>query len=238
MSRKNSSAGNHIESPRARLIAVDFGTREGGQLLFSGFSFAIYPGEIVAVIGSRTQGNALVNLLAGLVDPSVGQVEIEGRDLADMSPQQRAWLRREKIGMVMRGENLMDSLTVAENIALVYELSGIRHQEALLRTGVLLANVRATEIADCYPYQLDQYQQQKVALARAGMGGAKLVLADNFTCELEGEAEEEIFALLTMQVEKGSSCLFCTSDAALAKFADRSLLLSPSPTAKQGRDND
>ena len=155
-----------------------------------------------------------------------------------MSPQHRAWLRREKIGMVMPRENLMDSLTVAENIALVYELSGIRHQEALLRTGVLLANVRSTEIADRYPRQLDQYQQQKVAVARAGMGGAKLVLADNLTCELEGEAEEEIFALLTMQVEQGSSCLFCTSDAALARFADRSVLLSPSPTVQRGRGND
>ncbi len=234
MSRINSTAGNYLESPRARLKAVDFGALESGQPLLSGFSLTINPGEMVAVIGSPALGDALVKLLAGLVDPDAGQVEIEGRDLAEMSPQQRAWLRREKIGMVMPSHNLMDALTVAENIALVYELSGIGHQEALLRSGILLANVRATEIADRYPEQLDRYQQQKVAVARAGLGGTKLVLANDPTAQLGTADKEKIFSLLETQVNQGSSCLLCTSDSSLTKFADRTVL-APAIAGAQGR---
>ena len=237
MSRINSNSGNLLESPRARLSAVDFGTQKGGQLLLAGFSLTINPGEMVAVIGSPALGEALVNLLAGLAEPVAGQVEIEGRDLAEMSPQQRAWLRREKIGVVTPSHNLMDALTVAENIALVYELSGIGHQEALLRSGVLLASVRATEIADRYPDQLDRYQQQKVAVARAGMGGAKLILANDPTTQLEAEQKEKIFSLLETQVDQGSSCVLCTSDSELAKLADRTVLTPAAETVQRRRDN-
>ena len=103
----------------------------------------------------------LLNLVSGFTDPLSGTIEIEGQNLGDMKSARRAWLRREKIGIVRDGGNLVESLTVAENIALSYELSGMGHDQALSRAGVALANIRAFEIGDCYPQQLDSYQQLK-----------------------------------------------------------------------------
>lgn len=120
----------------------------------------------------------------------------------------------------------MESLTVAENIALSYELSGMGHDQALSRAGVALANIRAFEIGDCYPQQLDSYQQLKVAVARAGLGGAKLILALEPTASLKAKAEQNIISLLRTQVEKGSSCLLFTTRQDLAATADRVVNIS------------
>ena len=84
-------------------------------------SFTLGAGEMLALIASPSANEALLNLISGFADPLSGTIEIEGQNLGDMNPARRAWLRREKIGMVRDGVNLVESLTVAENIALSYE---------------------------------------------------------------------------------------------------------------------
>lgn len=238
MNRKNSSPVKHLEIPRARLNEVYYPGDKNGEPLLAGVTFTVRPGEMLAVTASAPVNTALVNLISGLDNPQSGSIEIEGQDLGEMSPQQRAWLRREKVGVVMPSGNLVGGLTVAENIALVYELSGIHHQQALSRAGVALANVRASEIGDHYPHQLGVFNQQKVAIARAGLGGAKLILAFDPDLELEPEKGEQILDLLRKQVEKGSSCLLFSERESLASFADRSLKIQSAAVAAGEQDDD
>lgn len=238
MSRKTNSPVKQLEVPRARLNEVYYPGNQTAEPLLAGVSFTVRAGEILAVIAPASVNAALVNLIAGLDDPFGGSIEIEGQDLGGMSPQQRAWLRREKLGVVMPSGNLVADLTVAENIALVYELSGISHQQALLRAGVALANVRASKIGDHHPRQIGIFNQQKVAITRAGLGGAKLILAFDPELELDAAEGEQILQLLRKQVEKGSSCLLFSERESLANFADRSLKIQSAAVAAGEQDDD
>lgn len=224
MSRKNSNSSSYLEHPRLSLTKICY--LEDEQPVLQDVSFAVGAGEMLALIASPSANEALLNLVSGFTDPLSGTIEIEGQNLGDMKSARRAWLRREKIGIVRNGGNLVESLTVAENIALSYELSGMGHDQSLSRAGVALANIRAFEIGDCYPQQLDSYQQLKVAVARAGLGGAKLILALEPTASLKAKAEQNIISLLRTQVEKGSSCLLFTTRQDLAATADRVVNIS------------
>ena len=238
MSRKTNSPVKHLEVPRARLNEVYYPGDNPAEPLLAGVSFTVRAGEVLAVIAPASVNAALVNLIAGLDDPSEGSIEIEGQDLGSMSPQQRAWLRREKLGVVMPSGNLVGDLTVAENIALVYELSGISHQQALSRAGVALANVRASKIGDHYPQQIGIFNQQKVAITRAGLGGAKLILAFDPELELDAAEGEQILQLLRKQVENGSSCVLFSARESLADFADRSLTIQSATLTAGEQDDD
>ena len=224
MSRKNSNASSYLEHPRLSLEKVSY--LEDEESVLQDVSFTVGAGEMLALTASPRVNEALLNMVSGFADPLSGTIEIEGQNLGDMNPARRAWLRREKIGIVRDEVNLVESLTVAENIALSYELSGMGHAQALSRAGVALANIRAFEIGDCYPQQLDRYQQLKVAVARAGLGGAKLILVLEPTASLKAKAEQNIFSLLRTQVEKGSSCLLFTTRQDLAATADRVVNIS------------
>ncbi|WP_122820461.1 ATP-binding cassette domain-containing protein [Varibaculum vaginae] len=234
MNRKNNSSFKHIEVPRVRLSEVSYPGDEAGQPLLAGVSLTVRPGEMLAIVASASINRVLLDLISGLEEPCAGSIELEGQDLREMSAQQRAWLRREKIGIVMPAANLVDDLTAAENIALVYELSGISHQQALSRAGVALANVRASEFGDRYPQQLDLFNQQKIAITRAGLGGAKLILAFDPVTELDVAQGKQILHMLRTQVENGNSCLLFSTRESLADFADRSLKIQPVASSCRG----
>ena len=219
MSRKSSNASSYLEHPRLSLTKICY--LEDEQPVLPDVSFVVGAGEMLALIASPSANEALLNLVSGFTDPLSGTIEIEGQNLGDMKSARRAWLLREKFGIVRDGGNLVESLTVAENIALSYELSGMGHDQALSRAGVALANIRAFEIGDCYPQQLDSYQKLKVAVARAGFGGAKMILALDTTASLKAKAETNIISLLSTQVEKGSPCLFFTTRQNIATTNDR-----------------
>jgi putative ABC transport system ATP-binding protein len=189
-------------------------------------SLALYPGELLAVMGPSGSGKSTLLALAGGLDqPTSGSVLVDGVDLASMSVAQRAALRRHEIGYVFQQYNLIDGLTAAENVALPLELDGTGRRAATATALVALDAVGLAELADRFPPQLSGGEQQRVAIARAFVGTRSLLLADEPTGALDSVTGEHTLRLLRSHCEDGGSALLATHDARFAAWADRILFL-------------
>ena len=184
------------------------------------------PGRMVAVMGPSGSGKSTLLTIAGsLEDPTSGQVLVAGRDLAAMSPNDKARLRRQSIGYVFQDFNLLPGLTAAENVALPLELDGVsarRAREAGLRA---LTGLGLADRASNYPDQLSGGERQRVAIARAVVGDRQLLLADEPSGALDSVNAEEVMRLLHGACKRGVAAVVVTHDAQLASWADRVVFL-------------
>lgn len=177
-------------------------------------------GKFYAVVGRSGSGKTtLLSLLAGLDQPSQGEIFYEGKSYAQLDA---AKLRREKISIVFQNFQLFPLLTVEENIMYPMELLGVKTAEAKERAGVLLEEVGLSkELRKKYPAMLSGGEQQRVAIARALGSGAKLLLADEPTGNLDFENGENIIRILKRLVEEENYCvILVTHDRGIAGQAD------------------
>ncbi|MEU0640631.1 ABC transporter ATP-binding protein [Streptomyces albidoflavus] len=185
-------------------------------------SLCVYPGELVAVMGPSGSGKStLLTLAGGLDTASSGEVVIEGRDVAALSPKEMAALRRRSVGYVFQDYNLIPALTAAENIALPRELDGVSTRKARREAMAALAEMKLTEVASRFPDEMSGGQQQRVAIARALIGNRRLVLADEPTGALDSETGEAILALLRTRCQQGAAGVMVTHEPRHAAWADR-----------------
>jgi putative ABC transport system ATP-binding protein len=158
------------------------GAGETAVAALRGVSLAVSEGELVAVMGPSGSGKStLLHLAGGLDAPTSGSVRVEDTDLAGLSRNALARLRRRHVGYVFQDLNLVPSLTAAENVALPRELDGVRARDARKQALTALAEVALADIADRFPDEMSGGQQQRVAIARALIGPRRLVLADEPT---------------------------------------------------------
>ncbi|MCI0585596.1 MAG: ABC transporter ATP-binding protein [Planctomycetes bacterium] len=200
---------------------------------------SVEPGEFVAVMGPSGSGKStLLHLLAGLDEPSAGTVELDGRDLAKLSENERTLLRRRTLGFIFQFFNLIPNLTVEENVALPWLLSG---EEVRSREGDLAALLGSLGLAGkrrFLPHQLSGGEMQRASIARALAGKPKLLLADEPTGNLSSKAGEEVIALLRAARDReGRAVLLVTHNPRDAAAADRVLflkdgVLSPEPVLR------
>ncbi|WP_411081567.1 ABC transporter ATP-binding protein [Streptomyces sp. cmx-18-6] len=191
-----------------------------------GINLAVYPGELVAVMGPSGSGKSTLLTLAGGLDTATsGQVVIEGRDIAALGPKGVAALRRRSVGYVFQDYNLIPALTAAENIALPRELDGVSVRKARKEALAALAEMKLTEIADRFPDEMSGGQQQRVAIARALVGDRRLVLADEPTGALDSETGEAVLALLRTRCDQGAAGVMVTHEPRYAAWADRVVFL-------------
>ncbi|MEU6340060.1 ABC transporter ATP-binding protein [Streptomyces sp. NPDC046977] len=187
-----------------------------------GIDLAVYPGELVAVMGPSGSGkSSLLTLAGGLDAPTSGRVVVEGTDLTAASRKQVAALRRRSIGYVFQDYNLIPALTAAENVALPRELDGTGSRTARREAIALLAEMGLEQLADRFPDEMSGGQQQRVAVARALVGDRRLVLADEPTGALDSETGEAVLALLRNRCDAGAACVLVTHEARFASWADR-----------------
>lgn len=184
------------------------------------------PQERVAIIGPSGSGKTtLLLILTGLETPSQGQISIASQSLENMSPDERADLRREQIGIVFQSFHLIPSLTACENVALPLEISGIANSRKLAMD--MLSKVELSSRANHYPAQLSGGEQQRVAMARALIHEPALIVADEPTGNLDESTGEMIMQLLfELNRESGSTLLLVTHDNDLAARCDRTLRLN------------
>lgn len=183
----------------------------------------IEAGELVVIVGrSGTGKTTLLNLAAGLVRPTRGQVIIDGTDLAGMSDRQVSSLRSQKIGFVFQFPSLLPSLTVKENVRLpsiFNDGAGAGgHGE---RARELLAMLGLEGRLDVYPRQLSAGEQKRVVIARALFNEPRLILADEPTSDLDNRTENEVMDIMRDINSRGVTFMIVTHSLELVNFATR-----------------
>jgi putative ABC transport system ATP-binding protein len=197
--------------------------------ILKGIDFTVAQGEFVAIMGASGSGKStLLGLLAGLDNPTSGDVRLNGVAISYLAEDKLAQLRGKTIGFVFQSYQLIPTLTALENVLLPYELndeSGDR-KAGLERARELLNSVGLAERVDHYPVQLSGGEQQRVALARAFVLRPPIVLADEPTGNLDTVNGEHILQLLlSLNSKEGTTLVLVTHDPALAAHASRRIVL-------------
>ncbi|HEX7972874.1 MAG TPA: ABC transporter ATP-binding protein [Anaerolineales bacterium] len=184
-------------------------------------------GEFVAILGKSGSGKStLLNLISGIDRVDGGHIWLEGRDLTALNESERTLFRRNCIGFIFQFFNLIQTLTVLENVVLPAELSGLSSQQARRLAEPLLAAVGLDERAATFPDRLSGGEQQRVAIARALINDPLLVLADEPTGNLDEETGRQVLALLDrLTRQAGKNLVMVTHNREAAAYADRILYL-------------
>jgi putative ABC transport system ATP-binding protein len=191
---------------------------DGGPPALDRVSLTIRAGEAVAILGPSGSGKStLLNLVAGLDRPSGGQVTVDGIRVDKLGEAGSARYRRAKIGMVFQFFNLLDDLTVADNVMLPAQLAGMARTAAQRRAAELLGTLGIDRHARAYPGRLSGGERQRVAVARALMNRPPLLLADEPTGALDTASGEDVQQLLNELHADGQTIVLVTHDLALAE---------------------
>ncbi len=181
-------------------------------------SLTVAAGEALAVLGPSGSGKSTVlNLLAGLDRPSEGTVHVAGTRVDTLGEAASARFRRANIGLVFQFFNLLDELTVLDNVLLPAQLAGARGSAARQRAGQLLDTLGIARHANAYPGRLSGGERQRVAVARALVNRPALLLADEPTGALDSAAGEQVRRLLTELHATGQTIVLVTHDGHLAQ---------------------
>ncbi len=183
-------------------------------------------GEFVAIMGPSGSGKStLMNLIGCLDTPTAGRYLCDGIDVAELDAEERATLRRDKIGFVFQGFNLLGRLTALENVMMPLGYAGVPVAEREGRAREALDAVGLSERAGHRPSELSGGQQQRVAIARALINQPPLILADEPTGALDSKTGEEILALFKRLQSDGHTVVLITHDAQVAAHAGRSWVM-------------
>ena len=199
-----------------------YATDEVETSALNGVSLAIRPGEFVAVMGPSGCGKSTLLNLLGLLDrPSGGSYQLAGDEVADLPERDRARRRRGALGFVFQSFNLIDDLTVAENVELPLVYLKASSAERHERTEAALDRVGMAHRRGHTPQQLSGGQQQRVAIARAVVAGPKLLLADEPTGNLDSKNGAAVMDLLAELNAAGTTIVMVTHSPSDAEYAQR-----------------
>lgn len=189
-------------------------------------------GEFVAIIGKSGSGKStLLHLLGGLDYPTSGKVYIKDKDIFNMSEDELAVFRRQKIGFVFQAFNLVSSINVYENVVLPLGLDDKEPDEKYIDD--ILDTLGIKDKVENLPSTLSGGQQQRVAIARALAAKPDIVLADEPTGNLDSKTGEEVISMLKLSAEKyGQTLVIITHNEEIAQLADRILVIEDGKVAE------
>ena len=202
--------------------------RFGGGIVeaLKNVTFKVDAGEYVAVMGESGSGKTtLVHILAALDKPTGGSVVLDGRELSAVGDAALAAFRRDNLGFVFQDFNLLDTLTVEDNIYLPLVLAGKKYKEMNGRMLPVAGRLGITDILKKYPYEISGGQKQRCAVARALITAPKLVLADEPTGALDSKATDELLRLFGEINRLGQTILMVTHSVRAASTAGRVLFI-------------
>ena len=205
-----------------REISKIYGSGEAEVRALDKVNFSIRRGEFVAIMGPSGSGKSTaMNLIGCLDSPTGGQYLFNGVDVAGLSRDQRALIRRNFLGFVFQGFNLLSRTPAVENVELPMVYMGIPREERRLRAMAALDRVglKGREFHD--PSQLSGGQQQRVAIARALVGSPEVILADEPTGNLDQKRSHEIMKVLRELNEEGLTIVMVTHETDMAGYAPR-----------------
>ena len=187
-----------------------------------GVNFSLTEGQFVSIMGPSGCGKSTLLHLLGLIDtPSEGRYRFLGEDVAGYPERKRARIRKANIGFVFQSFNLIDELTVYENVELPLVYADVPAGERKTRVETVLEKMDIAHRRDHFPAQLSGGQQQRVAVARALVNKPALILADEPTGNLDSEHGEEVMKMLLKLNEEGTTILMVTHSAPNAAYSNR-----------------
>ncbi|TXD83179.1 ABC transporter ATP-binding protein [Subsaximicrobium wynnwilliamsii] len=199
-----------------------YATEEVRTIALNKLSFKVREGEFVAIMGPSGCGKStLLNILGLLDDPDGGSFIFNDIEVAGFNERKRAELRKHNIGFVFQSFNLIDELTVFENVELPLIYTGVKAAERKERVDAVLEKMGIMHRRKHFPQQLSGGQQQRVAVARAVVNNPKLILADEPTGNLDSSNGNEVMDLLTELNEAGTTIIMVTHSEHDAKYSHR-----------------
>ena len=212
---------------QVQAIEKYYGSRNNVTKALDRVSFDVAEGEFIAIMGASGSGKTtLLNCISTIDTVSAGHILLNGQDISELPQQELARFRREKLGFVFQDFNLLDTLTLEENIGLALTINHMdpnlvrdKVQDVAMRLGI-------DDILEKFPTQVSGGQKQRAACARAMVAGQSLILADEPTGALDSRASKNLLEIMAkMNREMRATILMVTHDAFSASFAERILFL-------------
>ena len=199
-----------------------FRTEEVETIALHGVNIEVEDGELIAIMGPSGCGKStLLNILGLLDSPTEGKYWLNNEEVGHLKERERTAYRKGRIGFVFQNFNLIDELTVEENVDLQLKYLGVGKAERKERVLEILRKVKLSHRAKHYPHQLSGGQQQRVAIARAVVGKPSIILADEPTGNLDSKNGMEVMQLLSELNEEGTTIVMVTHSKHDATYASR-----------------
>ena len=193
----------------------------------SDISFSVNSGEFVGIMGASGSGKTtLLNCISTIDTVSAGHIYLDGADVTEIKEKELSRFRRENLGFVFQDFNLLDTLTISENIALALTINKVPEPQIAGKVQEMAQSLNIIDILDKYPYQVSGGQKQRCACARAIINNPKLILADEPTGALDSHSSQMLLGTMqSINEQLGATILMVTHDAFSASYAGRILFL-------------
>ena len=190
-------------------------------------TFSASAGDFVAVVGPSGSGKTtLLALLGGLLTPTAGSVTVGGQEITGFGSARLARFRREQVGFVFQGFNLLPYLTARKNMLIIAQVAGLDRRDARQRADRLLDELGLSARSGAYPAEMSGGERQRVAIGRALMNDPALILVDEPTANLDTARGRQVVEMLVSEVrQRNKTALMVTHDVRMAEYASRRLVI-------------
>lgn len=212
-----------------------FGSKSNEFVALRNISSSVEKGEFVGIMGPSGAGKTtLLNVVSTIDEASSGSVFIDGKDVTKMKEKELATFRREKLGFIFQDYNLLDSLTIGENIALPLSLAKVKAKEVDKRVQAIATKFGIDGLLDKYPYQVSGGQKQRCAASRAIVTNPHLIFGDEPTGALDSKSATDLLnSLKSLNEEEQATILMVTHDAFAASYCQRLLIIKDGEIFKE-----
>lgn len=212
---------------RLEHIQKYYGNEESITKAIDDISFSVGKGEFIGIMGASGSGKTtLLNCISTIDTASAGHIYLDGTDVTEIKEKELARFRRINLGFIFQDFNLLDTLTISENIALTLTINKVPVGEIDVRVEKMAKTLSIADILDKYPYQVSGGQKQRCVCARAIINTPKLILADEPTGALDSHSSQMLLSTIqSINEQLGATILMVTHDAFTASYANRILFL-------------
>ncbi|ACA56104.1 ABC transporter ATP-binding protein [Clostridium botulinum] len=220
-------------------ITKVYGEKRNTYQALNGIDMKVFEGEFVGVMGPSGAGKStLLNIISTIDRPTGGKILIDGDDITKLKGDKLSDFRRNKLGFIFQDFNLLDTLTVNENIALPLSLSKLSHKKIDKKVIEITEKLGIKDLLNKYPYEISGGQKQRVAAARALINKPALILADEPTGALDSKSSKELLETLSLLNERDkSTIMMVTHDAFAASYCSRVIFIKDGKLYKEIENN-
>ena len=204
-----------------------YGNKENITKAIDGISFEVAEGEFIGIMGASGSGKTtLLNCIATIDNVSAGHIYLEDQDITEIKPEKIAKFRRENLGFIFQDFNLLDTLTIEENIALILTINKVNAKDIDIKTKEIAKKLGIEDVLNKYPYQVSGGQKQRCACCRAIINSPKIILAVEPTGSLDSKSARQLLEVMEdMNKKMKATILMVTHDPLSASYCEKIFFL-------------
>ena len=212
---------------QVKQIQKYYGNKDNITKALDGISFDVEEGEFLGIMGASGSGKTtLLNCISTIDNISSGHIYLDNQDITEIKEEDIAKFRRENLGFIFQDFNLLDTLTIEENIALILTINRMSEKEIDKKVIEIAKKLEIQDILNKYPYQVSGGQKQRCASARAIVNSPKIILADEPTGSLDSKSAKQLLEIMeSMNKQMKATILMVTHDPLSASYCDKILFL-------------